>query len=120
MKIFACNFRNGITCKLHVTDEPPPQHGTYAHKIVWTGRPNRSHINPYVRWIHSVNSILAREWGIKLLHIFTDRNNNADSWLYEPGKKPKLVCHSTVAAVDEVLLKLNYPASVISHSKLIE
>jgi hypothetical protein len=93
MKTFRCNFAHGVSATISVTDEFPEAGKSHIQRVEWTGNMRKINPNAYVAWINSVNSVLAAEWGKRIMHVFTLGNNmkNAQVWVYEPGEPPKLV-----------------------------
>jgi len=92
MKTFTCNFGNGISCTIKVSDTPPEKGKNHIQKMEWTKKPNiKKIIRKYINWMNSVNQQLSNEWGVTLLHIFTKPNQEIEAWGYEPNKAPKLI-----------------------------
>ena len=94
MKTFKCNFGRGLSCEVQVTDEPPAK-GAHVLKVEWSGERSARVIRPYIAWMNTVNTTLANEWGIKLMHVFQTAPTRAEVWVYEPGKPPKKVSNNT-------------------------
>jgi hypothetical protein len=93
MRTFKCDFGNGVTCKVRVTDALPEKGKAHIQKFEWTGKPSRQVIQPYIEWINSVNQVLADEWGVVLMHIFqtSPKWQEWETWTYAPNKQPKRI-----------------------------
>lgn len=91
MKTFICHFGGGVSCKLSVTDEPPPNGQTHIIGAEWTGRVRPRHIRSYAKWTRTINQQLADEWGKRLLYVLQIAPGIWESWLFVPGGKPTQV-----------------------------
>lgn len=93
MKTFSCNFGGGVSCTVQVPDVAPPKDKPEAHirEHAWTGKATPALLRPYIAWINSVNTLLAKEWGVKLMHCFQVGKGKFEVWVYEPDKPPKRV-----------------------------
>ena len=93
MKTFKCDFGSGVTCQIEVSDVPPAAKEAHILKAEWTGKPTKAHLRPYIAWINSVNTQLAKEWNISFMHVFQLGRfwSKAEAWYYAPNKPPKKV-----------------------------
>ena len=91
MKTFSCNFGDGVSCELSVTDTPPPKGSSHILGVRWTGTPQKRHVRPYLQWAKTVNQQLADEWQMRLMHVVQTKRNRWQAWAYEPGGRPSLV-----------------------------
>lgn len=85
MLTFRCDFGRGISCEVHIADEPPTQ-GSHLRRITWHGRPTARVIRPYIVWMNSVNEVLANRWAVSFIHAFKTSKTTMEVWTYRPGK----------------------------------
>jgi hypothetical protein len=96
-RTFQHRFKGGFVATMTV--DPDFTLGT-AHivRCEWSRRPKPNVLPEYLRWVHTVNELIATETGKKILHIFTFPGNRFEAWVYEPNKPPKRVDPSSASA----------------------
>jgi hypothetical protein len=55
----------------------------------WSRKPKPRVIPEYVRWVHTINELIAAETGKRSLHIFMLSGDRLALWVYEPNKPPQ-------------------------------
>ena len=103
MKTFRCDFGNGVTCEVQVSDEPPAKGEAHVRGVEWTGNATRKHFRPYVAWMNTVNVTLAKEWGMALMHCFQTSTNEAETWMYVPGKPARFIGKVRKSTVEKIV-----------------
>jgi hypothetical protein len=93
VRTFKCDFGNGVACEVQVADALPEKGKHHIQKFVWSGKPTREVIQPYIAWMNSVNQLLADEWGVVLMHVFqtSPKWQEWETWTYAPNKQPQRV-----------------------------
>lgn len=91
MKVFECNFGEGVSCRAEVCDNPPPKGTAHIQKVEWTRRPTLKTLRAYIGWMNSVNKTLSDEWGFNLMHIYEVGPGQVEVWTYKPGMPPKKI-----------------------------
>lgn len=93
MRTFRCSFGCGVSAEITVTDNFPTDGTSHIQRVEWTGNPRKVKFDNYVAWISGVNSVLAAEWGRRIMHVFTEGADmaKAQCWIYDPGQPPKLI-----------------------------
>jgi hypothetical protein len=94
---FQHRFKGGITATMTV-DSDYAAGTTHIISCEWSRRPKPNVLPEYVRWVHTINELIATETGKKILHIFTLSENRFEAWVYEPNKPPQRVDLPSAAA----------------------
>jgi len=89
LKTFKCNFGDGISCEVRISDQPPSKGTLNIEVHEWTGTPTRRVLRPYIAWMNTVIKSLADEWNMKLMYVYMVSPTKNECWLFEPGKPPK-------------------------------
>jgi hypothetical protein len=110
MRTFTCDFGGGVSCTMSVSDEFPAAGKAHIQQCDWTGTRTRKTIRPYIAWANSVNTLLAKQWGKRLLQVFMVSDTDAEFWVYDPGKPPKKIDPpKSVTSDAETLIKHSTP-----------
>ena len=84
-------FNSKLTCTVEILDRQfePGEH--HIIKTEWSERPKKKHIPEYARWMHVVNDNYAKEYDIRLMHVyqFGPRYSDWQIWGYGPDEAPK-------------------------------
>jgi hypothetical protein len=84
-RTFQHRFRGGVVATMTVDPAFTPG-AVHVVCCEWSRRPKPRVIPEYVRWVHTINELIATETGKKILHIFTFPGNRFEAWVYEPNK----------------------------------
>lgn len=87
-------FNSKLSCEVEVFDGPPPSKGErHIINIQWTGQPKKKHMAEYIRWMHIVNDRYAKQWNMRIMHIFQGGPSPKDweFWGYAPDEPPKRI-----------------------------
>ena len=89
MRLFKCDFGDGLTCEVSISETLPPEGSTHIQSHFWSKTPSKKVLRPYVAWMNSVNQQLANEWNKCLMHTYQVDKKIWECWIFIPGEKPK-------------------------------
>ena len=89
-RTFQHRFKGDITATMTVDDNYEPG-TTHILSIEWSRKPEKRIIPEYVRWVHTVNELIATQTGKRIMHIFPLGGNEFQAWVYEPNQPAQRV-----------------------------
>ena len=89
-RTFQHRFKGGTTATMTVDDNYAPG-TTNSLRVEWSRKPKERIIPDYMRWVHTVNELIAAETGQKIMHIFPLPGNEVQVWVYEPNQPAQRV-----------------------------
>lgn len=83
-------FNSKLTCSVEIMDRKPEPGEHHILSSVWSQRPTKKHTQEYLRWMHVVNDNYAKQFGLRLMHVYqlSPRYNDWQIWAYDPHKPP--------------------------------
>jgi hypothetical protein len=86
-------FNSRLTCTIEIADRrvEPGEH--HVIKTSWSERPKKKHAAEYVRWMHMINDRYAKQFDMRIMHLFqlSPKFSDWQLWEYSPEAPPQRV-----------------------------
>ena len=83
-------FNSNLICSVEIMDRKVEPGEHHVIRTEWSQRPKKKHTPEYVRWMHVVNDNYAKQFGLRLMHVYqlSPKYNDWQVWAYSPDKPP--------------------------------